>query len=378
MTDANSNNDKLSFVESGRYKILSVLGEGGMGKVYLAQDLKLNRRVAIKTLRTKLDDSDGKLAARTRREGKILSRLRHSSLVPVYEMDMTASVPYIVQGYVEGKSLGQKIERGKFLTFKEGWKLFKEQAEVLSYIHQEGLLHRDIKPDNIMIDGSGTSVLMDFGLALNVEDTRLTAEDQFVGTIQYCSPEILLSGEDATPSNDVYQLGMVVYEAITGKIFIGNAKTMEELVALLAKADWDKRPLPSDVPQSLGRIIAACCKYDIKERLANGSKLLEAINSEGASLKSGSSKPSGKSSKSTGKSGRWDSVKSSKLGVGGKQLRAPSKSRKKTKETGATRKTSKRLIYICSMLFAVLAFSLILYFGFFSTGKKIKTIVPRC
>jgi len=272
----------MSFNSSGRYKILSTLGEGGMGTVYLALDTELDRKVAIKTMKLDVADKD-QVLKRTMREGQILSRLRHSSLVPVYEMDMKASPPYIIQGYVEGFSLGSRIESRRFFTEKEAWKFFKEQAEVLSYIHSRKLVHRDIKPDNIMLDSSGKSILMDFGLTLDEDRTRLTKEGSFVGTLMYLPFEVL-SGKKSTAAADIYQLGLVTYEAMTGQMIFGEVSTTESLVKTLAAGAWDNKPFPKEIPAELEKIIRACCKHDVTERIPDGKTLLRHIRTRGKNL----------------------------------------------------------------------------------------------
>jgi serine/threonine protein kinase len=266
-----------TFGENGRYEILSSLGEGGMGSVYLAYDNNLHRKVAIKTLQLTSPINKSQLLKRTDREGKLLSKLRHPSLVPVYEMDMKSSPPYIVQGYVEGCDLANRVESGNLLSVDEAWKIFREQAEVLAYIHSLDLIHRDIKPENIMIDATGKSILMDFGLALDDSVTRMTNDGMFVGTLKYCPPELFTTGI-SSPSSDVYQLGFVIYELLTGKSYIGAFNNVKEFYDLLFGAAWDRQQMPSEVPLVLGKIITACCRFDEADRIPDGQALLAVIN----------------------------------------------------------------------------------------------------
>jgi serine/threonine protein kinase len=269
--------ENSDFSRSGRYKILSVLGEGGMGEVFLARDLELNREVAIKTIRRQVAAKEG-IRKRTMREARLLSRLRHPSLVPVYEMNMDVKLPYIVQGYVRGVNLREKINEGRLLSEKDAWRLFREQASVLSYIHEQGLFHRDIKPANIMIDSSGNSILMDFGLALDENQTRLTADGKFIGTIQFSSPEVLL-GAPSSAAADIFQLGITVYEAFTGDFYLGNFDNVSDFARVLTDGKWNRKDLSSNVPTELAAVITHCCRFSREDRIQNGTDLVNLLNS---------------------------------------------------------------------------------------------------
>ena len=258
-----------------RYQIISSLGEGGMGTVFLAEDLELDRKVAIKVLKQEHRSTAGALS-RTKNEGLMLSQFRHSSLASVFDMDMKSRTPYIVQEYISGQDLRSLLDKGEFLDKVQGWKLLREQADVLVYLHSKGIVHRDIKPDNIIIDDSGKSVLMDFGLALSSDMTRLTKEGSFVGTIMYCPPEVLGS-KDGGERADFYQLGLVIYEAMTGLSLIGSFEDVEEFIALLYERAWESRPLDSRVPPNLAQVIKRLCRFKPQNRPEDGKALLKLI-----------------------------------------------------------------------------------------------------
>ena len=270
-----NNVTKRHFPENKRYKIVSPLGEGGMGTVFLALDQELNRRVAIKVIRPEVL-SNQSVIRRTMLEAKLLSRLKHPSLASIYEMDMKGNPPYIVQQYIDGKDLRSIIDSGKVLSPKKIWKLFLEQAQVLEYIHNQNIFHRDIKPENIMIEKSGTSILMDFGLALDGDRTRMTRDGNFVGTISYCAPEVLKGNDGGAPS-DVYQLGLVVFEAATGTSAFKHFETVNEFVALLFSQTWEDEFLNSGLPESLGQLIRRCCSFDPSQRPSDGAELCTLI-----------------------------------------------------------------------------------------------------
>jgi serine/threonine protein kinase len=260
-----------------RYKVLSTLGAGGMGIVILAEDLKLIRQVAIKVIRKELISEENMLS-RTKLEGQILSKLRHPSLASVYEMDMDAEYPYIVQEYIKGESLGSLIKSGQLFNPRKALRLFREQAMVLQYLHEQSIFHRDIKPDNIMIDHSGKSVLMDFGLALAGDRTRFTEEGNFVGTMRYCPPEVL-KGIDGGARADVFQLGLVVLMAMTGESLYGDMNTVDQFLEVVFSGAWEKVPLNEKIPAKLATIIKQTCRFAPEERPANGGELLELIDS---------------------------------------------------------------------------------------------------
>jgi serine/threonine-protein kinase len=255
----------------GRYSIIKILGHGGMGVVYLARDQNLNRNVAIKTILTNTDLSD-EILERTKHEGRMLSRLRHPSLVTIYEMNMDAPEPYIVLDYIEGNNIRSLINSGRLLSNQEAMKLLKEQASALSYIHGRGLVHRDIKPENIIITPEGRSVLMDFGLAKDKNMTNLTKDGMFVGTLQYSPPEVLFGGQ-SKPCSDIYQLGLVVYEALTAQSYVGNFSSILELTTLLSCGEWDGQAVSPHISSELGEIIIACCRFKEEDRIQNGQSL---------------------------------------------------------------------------------------------------------
>jgi serine/threonine protein kinase len=266
-----------TFLSNGNYRIISTLGAGGMGTVLLAEDLKLKRKVAIKVLKEDIS-SDKHALTRTKLEGLILARLRHPSLASVYEMDMTDKNPYIVQEYIDGKSIKELINSKHLFNKNEALRLFREQADVLSYLHSQKIYHRDIKPENIMIDRSGKSVLMDFGLALSDDRTRFTRDDAFVGTFIYCAPEVLQGGDGGAQA-DVFQLGLVVYEAITGHSIYGNFKTVDEFLKLLFARKWEDAPLDPAIPKQVGTLIREACQFNPEDRPSSGRELLALINS---------------------------------------------------------------------------------------------------
>ena len=203
---------------AGRYEIAGVLGRGGMGVVYLARDLELDETVALKVLRTEIAGSE-EAARRFRSEIKLARRIRHHNVCGIHEYGQEGQLRFIVMEYVEGSTLRQLLrQRGRFPT-DEAFDVAIEVAEGLQAVHDAGIIHRDLKATNVMLDRAGTVRLMDFGIAkqLQQEDTTgITATAQMIGTPEYMSPEQVRS-EKLDGRSDVYSLGILVFELFTGE-----------------------------------------------------------------------------------------------------------------------------------------------------------------
>ena len=195
----------------GRYRIERTLGQGGMAVVYLAHDEELHRRVAVKVLADHLTGDDN-FRARFLQESKLASRLSHPNVVQVYDAGETDGSPYIVMEYVPGKTVAQ---RGK-LSPAEAVPLALQACAGLQHAHNAGLVHRDVKPANLLVREDDVLKIADFGIARAAELTRLTQHGTVLGTAAYLSPE-QAAGEEVTAATDIYSLGAVVYELLTGR-----------------------------------------------------------------------------------------------------------------------------------------------------------------
>lgn len=202
----------------GKYKILCILGKGGMGIVYKALDPDIEREVAIKTIRfdtltdgTEKDD----LMARFIREARAAGKLAHPNIITVYDVGKEKDVTYIVMQYIEGQSLQAVVDSGKKLSIQEIIELMKPLCDSLDYAHNNGIVHRDIKPANIMIDKSGKPFLADFGVA-RIETSTMTQAGTTVGTLSYMSPE-QIQGQTVDGRSDIFALGVILYELLSGK-----------------------------------------------------------------------------------------------------------------------------------------------------------------
>jgi len=234
------------------YKVLEKLGEGGMGEVYLAQDTKLNRWVALKFLPAQYA-SDEEFKMRFKREAQAAAALNHPNIITIHEVSEYESRPYICMEYVEGELLKDLIAE-KDLSIGKVTDIAMQTCEGLAKAHQAGIVHRDVKPQNILIDRDGRVRILDFGLAKLRRDAMLTRTGSTVGTVAYMSPE-QAQGEKVDHRSDIFSLGVVLYEMITGQL---PFKGEHEAALVYSIVNENPEPLArykSDVPGELQRIV---------------------------------------------------------------------------------------------------------------------------
>ncbi len=196
------------------YKILEKLGSGGMGEVWKAEDLKLGRQVALKFLASHLV-SDPEVRKRFEREAKAAASLSHPNICYVHEIDEADGKSFLAMELVEGEGLDERIGKGP-LPLGEGLDLAQQIADGLQAAHEKGVVHRDIKPGNIIITPDGRAKILDFGLALLTEGSKLTKLDTTVGTVAYMSPE-QSQGAEVDHRTDIWALGCILYEMVCGQ-----------------------------------------------------------------------------------------------------------------------------------------------------------------
>ncbi len=233
----------------GRYEILSILGRGGMGVVYLARDPGLDRTVAIKTLSRaeagSQDEDSNQLIERFVREARAVAKSDHTNIVTVYHVGKHGDEYYIVMEYVKGKTLSWFIKSQQTLSLEVKLNLVKQICLGLQKAHEEGLVHRDIKPSNIMVNKNGVIKIMDFGL-VHTANSELTATNQIMGTANYMSPE-QLSNKPVDQRTDIFSLGTVFYELVTGeKAFSGDSTS-----SIMYKIVFENPPFPSEISSIL-------------------------------------------------------------------------------------------------------------------------------
>ncbi len=266
---------------SGRYETAEKLGSGGMSNVYKATDLILERTVAVKILAEHLSD-DERFVARFRREALAVAKLIHPNIVQVYDTGVDDGRHYIVMEYVEGRSGAQILQRHGPVGPETAAELGVQACAGLDYAHRRGIIHRDVKPGNLMVfggpvgGGEMTVKLTDFGIARAMEQTRITQVGSVVGTAAYLAPE-QVRGEEATPATDVYALGVVIYQFLTGRLPYEGSSLAE-----LAVRQQNESPLPpstynADVPETLGGAVLRALEGDPNRRYASADELASGL-----------------------------------------------------------------------------------------------------
>ena len=279
------------------YKILSKLGEGGMGVVYKAIDTKLQRPVALKFLPSNsLGNEEAK--ARFLREARAAAALQHPNICTVHEIDEVDGRTFIAMAYLEGEELTKRIEKGP-LSVERLLDIAIQVARGLQEAHSKGVVHRDIKPANIMLTTTGQAVLMDFGLAqVAAEASKLTREGTTVGTSAYMSPE-QTSGEKVDHRTDIWALGVVHYEMATGQVPFQGHYEQAILYSILHEAPKPITALRTGVPPDLERITNKCLAKRAEERYQTVSDLLADLSALKRSTESGAGTRPSSGSKDT-------------------------------------------------------------------------------
>jgi len=266
---------------SERYEIGERLGSGGMSNVYRATDRILERTVAVKVLAEHLSD-DERFVARFRREALAVAKLIHPNIVQVYDTGVDEGRHFIVMEYVQGPSGAQVLKRQGPLDPDAAAEVGIQACAGLDYAHRRGIIHRDVKPGNLMVDGDPaagrqmTVKLTDFGIARAMEQTRITQVGSVVGTAAYLAPE-QVRGEEASPATDVYALGVVLYQFLTGRLPYEGSTLAE-----LAVRQQNERPLPpstynDEVPESLGGAVLRALEGDVSRRYASADELADGL-----------------------------------------------------------------------------------------------------
>ncbi len=247
-----------------RYQIIRLIGEGGMANVYLAHDLILDRDVAVKILRGDLAD-DEKFVRRFQREAISASSLSHPNIVEVYDVGEENGDYYIVMEYINGKTLKTLVKRRGALTLSEVMDIMQQLTSAIACAHNSYIIHRDIKPQNVMILDDGTVKIADFGIAMALNGTELTQTNSVMGSVHYLPPE-QANGKGATMKSDIYSLGILMYELLVGKLPFKGETAVE--IAMKQLKDQIPRVTTENpnIPQSIENIIIKACAKNPKNR----------------------------------------------------------------------------------------------------------------
>ncbi len=260
----------------GRYEILQTIGEGGMGAVYKAKDRELDRFVALKVIRPELA-SNLSILARFKQELLLAHQVTHRNVIRIYDLGEAEGVKFITMEFIEGEDLRSIIREKKKFTPEEAVDVIQQVCRALDAAHSVGVIHRDLKPQNIMRDGTGRILVMDFGLARTLEGGGMTQTGAIVGTMEYMSPEQAL-GKELDQRSDIFALGLIFYELLTGKApFVA-----ESAIASLIKRTQERAIPVSDVdaqiPGALSGIVSKCLERDLNERYQSASAILADLN----------------------------------------------------------------------------------------------------
>src|SRR5690625_675033 len=200
----------------GRYKILRLIGTGGMANVYLARDLILDRDVAVKVMRYDFRNDQSSIQ-RFNREALATTELVHSNVVNIYDVGEENENPYIVMEYVEGADLKQYISNNYPIPYKKAIDIMDQILAGVAYAHDHGIIHRDLKPQNILIDANENVKISDFGIAVAISQNSITQTNTLLGSVHYLSPE-QARGSMASKQSDIYSLGIILYELLAGTV----------------------------------------------------------------------------------------------------------------------------------------------------------------
>jgi len=258
---------------NGRYRLDEQVGIGGMARVYRAFDTLLERQVAVKTLNREVA-SDSDPLERFRREARAVARLSHPHIVTVIDAGEDDGTPYIVFEYIEGETLKQRIRRLGKLDVPEAVAYAIELARALGAAHEAGIVHRDVKPQNVMIDGDGRALITDFGIARTLAEEGLTVDGRVLGTTDYVSPEQAL-GKPVTGQSDIYALGVVLFEMLTGEVPFSAENQVAVAMKHVREELPDVQQRRPEVSAGLAAVIDRATAKDVRRRYPDAAAMID-------------------------------------------------------------------------------------------------------
>ena len=269
-----------------RYEVMSLLGEGGMGAVYKARDVELSRMVALKVIRPDLARNRA-ILDRFKQELILATQVTHRNVVRIYDLGEAEGIKFITMEYVEGEDLAAILHKRGKLPPREAVALIEQVCRALEAAHAVGVIHRDLKPQNIMWEtGTGRILVMDFGLAKTLEGERMTQTGAMVGTMEYMSPEQALAG-NLDQRSDIFSLGLIFYELLTGQTPFRADSALASLIKRTQERVVPVSELDKTVPPELSQIVSRCLERDVALRYQNASELLADLELWSGTGKSG-------------------------------------------------------------------------------------------
>ncbi len=261
-----------------RYRVKSLLGMGGMGAVYLVHDKELDRDVALKLIRSDIaDDTDA--LARFKREIQLSSRVTHPNVLRVFDLGEMDGIKFLTMQFVDGRDLSTILKKQGKLPADRLVRVFRQVAEGLKAAHDQGVIHRDLKPQNIMLDASDRVYVTDFGLAKSAEQSGMTQTGAVIGTPFYMSPE-QVKGETVGPQSDIFSLGVILYQMAAGTVPFGGATPFEVMISRIQRPPKPVRELNPELPIYLQKIIERCLTVDKGLRYQNVQQILDDLDAQ--------------------------------------------------------------------------------------------------
>ncbi|MEO0562084.1 MAG: protein kinase [Chloroflexota bacterium] len=273
--------DTFINMQLGKFRLQEIIAIGGMARVYLANDVSLNRKVAVKVLDLTQDWVDQTIIERFKREAEAVAHLEHPNIITIYDFDTEEDLYYQAMTYVEGMDLRQELaalrESGALMPQEDGLKIMRQVASALDFAHSRGVIHRDIKPSNVLLRPDRTAILTDFGLVLRNDDATMGTA---FGTPRYIAPEQAVASAQAVAQSDVYSLAVIMYEILTGDTPFDGDTPME--IALAHVSDPPDKPTSRNarLPQGVDKVMLRALAKEPNDRYATATEFVEAI--EGA------------------------------------------------------------------------------------------------
>ncbi len=261
-----------------RYRVKSLLGMGGMGAVYLCHDLELDRDVALKLIRSDIAE-DADMLERFKREIQLSSKVTHPNVLRVFDLGESDAIKFLTMQFVDGRDLSTILKKQGKLPTERLVKIFRQMAEGLKAAHDQGVIHRDLKPQNIMIDAHDHVYVTDFGLAKSAGQSGMTQTGAVIGTPFYMSPE-QVRGEAVTPQSDIFALGVILYQMAAGVVPFTGATPFEVMMARIQKPARPIAELNADLPVYLRRVIERCLAVDPALRYQSVADILADLETE--------------------------------------------------------------------------------------------------
>jgi serine/threonine protein kinase len=289
----------LAAALAGQFRVDREVGRGGMGVVYLARDLKLDRPVALKVLPAALAAAPD-TRERFLREARTAARLAHPNIVPVYRADDAGGTAFFAMAYVDGESLGERLRDRGALSPADAVPVLRDVAWALAYAHARGVVHRDVKPENILLErapdgrGAGRTLVTDFGIAHHADpsapNARLTQDGHVLGTLHYMSPE-QVEGRPLDGRSDLYALGVVAFQALSGRLPFADVGGPAVLVAHATRPAPPLASVAPTVPGALAAVVDRCLAKRADDRFASGEALADALEAALAAAPPGARAP---------------------------------------------------------------------------------------